>query len=117
MSLAGRGQDPVHRSREAGLYTEEGQSPVKREEGPVQAGGGCTVKFNASLVMVICDPQPPMDRHDFKHYLPATSLTGGKKEARQQINILFLVRMTLVIAFGFLSQNFERWQGRSKSTL
>ena len=48
MSLARRGQDPVDRGRGAEPCTEEGQSPVKREQGPVQREGGCTVKFNAS---------------------------------------------------------------------
>ena len=28
-----------------------------------------------------------------------------------QMGYLWLVKITLVVAFGFLPQNFERWQG------
>ena len=44
----------------------------------IGAGGGCTVKSNASWVMVTRGP--PVNRQArVKHYLPATSLTVGVK--------------------------------------
>ena len=39
--------------------------------------GACTVRSNASWVMVTWDPCEQTDRQKRKHYLPATSLTGG----------------------------------------
>ena len=40
--------------------------------------GSCMVRSNTSWVMVAWPPSMWTDRQDRKHYLPATSLVGGK---------------------------------------
>ena len=53
--------------------------PCLMARGAAAAGRGCTVKSNASWVMVTSGPPPLLwtDRHEWKHYLLKTSLAGG----------------------------------------
>ena len=67
MSLAGQGQN-----MEGG-----GGNPRFDVQG-VRAGGPRTVRSNISSVMITWDPPMWTDRHESKHYLPATPLAGSK---------------------------------------
>ena len=62
------------------------RSHVWRGEGWCQ--WACTVRCNASWVMVTSEPPVDrmMDRHDRKHYLPQTSLADGKNGLHGYIN-------------------------------
>ena len=54
-------------------------------------GGPCTVGFNASWVMVTIGP--PVNRqtarHEWKHYLPTTSLVGGNNISKSKLGFMW----------------------------
>ena len=52
--------------------------------------GGCTVRSNASRLLVTWDPPPWADRRLWKHYLPATSFAGDNDDSETSLKIHFV---------------------------
>ena len=59
-----------------------GQVPMSGRRAGPGPGESCTVRSHAPWIMVTWGPPPPQwtDRHDWKHYLPATSLAGDNED-------------------------------------
>ena len=70
--------DPVCYNRHQISAPVEGSEVNTFEQISIMARGPCTVRSKQSRVMVTWDPHGQndwlMERHDWKHYLPATSL-------------------------------------------
>ena len=86
-----------------------------------RAGGSCIVKFNASWAIVEWGFPHWTDRHDWKHYVPATLLAVGNKDV--QIIVLldnrFSTSLTSWEQFKFTQclcwEKWEKYVDRSSS--
>ena len=64
--------------------------------------GACPVRSNLSWVMITWEPPPPLwiGRHDWKHYLLATSMVSDNDIKCSELNVLICWRVPAKTTFG-----------------
>ena len=79
-----------------------------------QGRGACTVRSNALWVMVTWDSFPSWtNRHEWRHYLPTTSLSGGK----YYVNIYAILTWWELYAMEFFLNVFTEFSEFSNKNL